>query len=125
MSGGVSPDDLDRRLSAGDAKFAELTNAHNEFRTLLTSFEGKLSDHTKAVDALTIAQQHQAEAQERQAEMVQKLAEIQDAWVAVKGTGNFIIWWGKVVSGLLLGLASMLALIKFQLLSVLSGGPHQ
>lgn len=51
-----------------------------------------------------------------------RMNELLDAWVAVKGTGNFLIWWGKVVSGVMVILAASLAILKFKLLSLFGGG---
>lgn len=47
--------------------------------------------------------------------------EILEAWVAVKGTGNFIIWWGKVMAGGVVILTGLLAIAKFKLLGIFGG----
>jgi hypothetical protein len=59
--------------------------------------------------------------QAEQAKTMLKLSEVQDAWVAVKGTGNFIIWWGKIMAAGAVIVASLLSIVKYQLWRVLGG----
>lgn len=101
MKEAVTHEDILARLASGDGKFdaiaaelAALRQEHGAFRSSQETMAVALAANTEAVT---------------------KLAEVQEAWVAVKGTGNFIIWWGKVAAGATVILASLLSIIKFEL----------
>lgn len=47
--------------------------------------------------------------------------EMLEAWVAVKGTGGFIIWAGKVVGGWMVIAAATLSILKFKLWTIFGG----
>lgn len=47
--------------------------------------------------------------------------ELLEAWVAVKGTGSFIIWLGKVFGGWAVILTALAAATKFRLWTAFGG----
>lgn len=103
----VSHEDIADRLDRGDTKFAAIEVALGQIR--------------EEQQAIRSEQQRAADEQARAADEQKKIREIVEAWVAVKGAGNFIIWWGKVVAGATVILATLLAMAKFKLWTVLGG----
>jgi hypothetical protein len=88
---GVTHADIANRLDRGDGKFVAI--------------EARLG-------AIEAAQAQSLEQQERTNELL-------EAWIAMKGLGNFIIWWGKVFGGLIVIGTAILTVLKLKLLTVL------
>lgn len=90
----ITHEDIMARLERGDERFREIAKLLEE----LPEMRSDLKANTAAI---------------------KRMAEIQDAWITIKGTGNSIIWLGKVLGGLLVILASLGAIVKFQLWAII------